>query len=60
MCGRQARRHSFQEGEQRIRCESDDTIWEAFNHAVAAPVTVYGVWQDKIKVHPKSTEISIF
>jgi hypothetical protein len=50
LCGRLARKHSFT-GEPQTDLLRTSAEWQKFEHASEAPVTVFGILQNKIKVY---------
>jgi hypothetical protein len=55
LCGRLAQEHSF-DGEIQTDPPSSSDEWGKFEHAKKAPVTVFGILQNKIKVYWKISE----
>jgi len=49
LCGRLARKHSF-DGTSRTELLNKSKEWGKFTHACEAPVTVFGILQNKTKV----------
>lgn len=50
LCGRLTRKHSYGGSDKPDPLDPND-IWAKFEHARSAPVTVFGILQNKIKVN---------